>query len=70
MFWIYLETTNITQTGGGGVSKDVAKANSGEYWQLLAPARVRDENSSSGEVVGELKKGDFVNCVKQDGKNM
>jgi len=56
--------------GGGGdgemlpVQKPVA---GGTFWKCLSAIRARDEASASGEVVGEMSKGDYCHVLSQEG---
>jgi hypothetical protein len=62
-----------SSTGGGssgadGQSLPVQKAvGGGTFWVCLSAIRARDETSASGEVVGEMNKGDFCHVLSQDG---
>jgi len=37
----------------------------GVFWAVIAPLKVRDERSTSGEVVGDLSKGDVCHVLAQ-----
>jgi hypothetical protein len=45
----------------------VAVSGGGNFWTALQSGRVRSLDSSKGEVLGEVNKGDFVKCVATQG---